>query len=502
MAYRSSAKKGSYRGYKKPVAVEREQKPLPAPSPAQANILNFIQNSRENVVVLARAGTGKTTTIEMLVRKVNEVTPNVGILVCAFNTDIKDTIAARLSDLDKVQAQTSYSIGFQALKPLKVRIDPKEKIRPGVKVPNIIKGIIGPENTGMIEQLTECVQKCKVTLLDTEEGIENVIDTYDIDAGKGSDRKQFVQITLEVLKRNREQTKSIDFADMIYLPVVLGLDVPQHDCVMLDEGQDLAPAQFAVIMKSLREGGRMIAVGDDRQALYGWNGADAKSIQRIIEQTNAHVLPLSVTYRCARNIVKLLQEIVPDIEAAPGAPDGLVANMATDDMLKETRAGDYILARTNAPLMRICTKLNSVGRPANILGRDVSWQYTYAISKSGALSVEGFRDWNREWCRERREQLVALDKKTEWVDDKEACVDALCEGLTQLDQVRERIRTMFQAGSFKDRVMLSTAHRAKGDERDRVFMLSKTFHKNKNPEEANVYYVAASRARHSLYLVQ
>ena len=70
------------------------------------------------------------------------------------------------------------------------------------------------------------------------------------------------------------------------------------------------------------KGGRFIAVGDRNQAINGFCGADCTSFDSICNLPNTIELPLSVNYRCGTNILKLAQEIVPQIQPCNNAISG------------------------------------------------------------------------------------------------------------------------------------------------------------------------------------
>jgi superfamily I DNA/RNA helicase len=68
--------------------------------------------------------------------------------------------------------------------------------------------------------------------------------------------------------------------------------------------------------------GRIIAVGDRNQAIYGFRGAHSASMDEIKKRFNARTLPLSVSYRCPQAVVLKAREWVERIEWAEGAEDG------------------------------------------------------------------------------------------------------------------------------------------------------------------------------------
>ncbi len=116
----------------------------------------------------------------------------------------------------------------------------------------------------------------------------------------------------------------IDFEDMVYLPLILKCRFWRHGVVMIDEAQDTNPARRALVRALVRKGGRVIAVGDRRQAIYGFTGADADALDLIKADFNCIEFPLTITYRCPKNVVAFAQQWVSHISADETAPEGSV----------------------------------------------------------------------------------------------------------------------------------------------------------------------------------
>lgn len=70
-----------------------------------------------------------------------------------------------------------------------------------------------------------------------------------------------------------------------------------------------------------------------------------------------------------------------------------------------------------------------------------------------------------------------------------------------MQEIKDKIDGLFSDTDAANRIMLSTTHKAKGLERDRVWILMDTYRPKKSTEEANLYYVAVTRARKSLFKV-
>lgn len=91
---------------------------------------------------------------------------------------------------------------------------------------------------------------------------------------------------LKAVRRAMERDQFIDFSLMIRLVVeALQNDVPAAidaidlvDYLIVDEYQDVNPAQERLIQNLHRNSTRLIVVGDDDQAVYAWRGADVSNI--------------------------------------------------------------------------------------------------------------------------------------------------------------------------------------------------------------------------------
>ena len=58
----------------------------------------------------------------------------------------------------------------------------------------------------------------------------------------------------------------------------------------------------------------MFFFGDKNQAIYSFCSADPQSFDVLKSLPNTKSLPLSISYRCAKNIVRFAQNIVETIE--------------------------------------------------------------------------------------------------------------------------------------------------------------------------------------------
>ena len=478
---------------RKPAPIVNVTRPVRNWSRFQVDLFDAVRAGDSNLHVDALAGSGKTTSsVECLYH----LDPNLKVLYCAFARDIMDELSSRVPKGKDVL--TFHGLGYRAALRAFPRIGKPDK----GKLDGYIRAEIGDDPSSYEERdnLKNAVSLAKGYLAHTPQDIDPIIDRHGIDVD-GS-RDSFIEKTIRIMNATKKDTNRIDFDDMVWFPLVHELPIPKYNRVFIDEAQDLNIAQIELALASCDVGGKVISVGDEHQAIYGFRGADSNAIQNIVTRMNSKRLPLSVTYRCARKIVELAQEYVPELEAAESAEEGKIEHispLAIEDMAKP---GDFILSRTNAPLIRICLNLLRSNIPANIQGRDIGDGFISLIKRSKTNDTVSFLSWLKEWEEAEVQRLVSLKRDTSLVQDKVECLETLCRASihNSTSSLIKDIKSLFHNGKDTDRVMLSTTHKAKGLERDRVFLLQNTYKPGKNQEESNLYYVALTRAKRELYL--
>jgi ATP-dependent exoDNAse (exonuclease V) beta subunit len=168
--------------------------------------------------------------------------------------------------------------------------------------------------------------------------------------------------------------------------------------------------------------------------------------------------------------------------------------------------GDAILSRLNAPLMPLALSLIRKSIPAQIEGRDIGKQLMTMVRTLKARSIPDFVARVDGWLAkqiERLENTKTPERKIEQARDIAETLKALAQDVKGMPDVETRINTMFQDTdeTSKPCVILSSVHKAKGLEWNRVWLLTETFRKGKGIEEDNIWYVAVTRAKQSLFLV-
>lgn len=472
------------------------------PSTYQLDVFDFITNGKGNAVVEAVAGSGKTTTIV----KALELTPKgQSVLFCAFNKHIQRELASRAPS--HVKVSTIHSIGFNALKEA---LPHKPQVDDG-KLWGIIKEVLPLyEDYPLHAPLAKLVGLCKRTLVNPNNplDIEEVAEHHDIELN--GDAERLIALVPVVMGMCRERLTVIDFDDMIWLPIELNITFRTFTWVFVDECQDLSPAQLEIVKRSVAKVGRVIAVGDRRQSIYGFVGADTNAVPRMIEELNATVLPLSITYRCPISVVNKAKTIVPQIEAASWAEEGEVDEASYDAMMRELEDGDLILCRVNAPLVKACYSLIRRGEKAIIRGRDIGQGLINFIDRLKPTDIYDLMTKVRDYKYEQTKKLEAAGKEAqiESLHDRCDTLVELCDGMANLTELRAHISNIFDDVT-KDGIILSSIHRAKGDEAEVVWLLRPELLPHplatkdwQQEQERNLEYVAYTRSKDTLIFVR
>ncbi len=479
------------------------------PSSYQSAVFEFIKSGEGNGVVDAKAGSGKTTTI---VEGLSFTDPSADVAFVAFNRHIASTLAGRAPS--HVHVSTLHSLGFGNIRNAfgNVKVDDR-------KVFDIIRDLMD----GMPWQEAEAVDAnsqaivrlvsmCKNTLkTPTTENLDWICDRWGIETN--GDRDIIYQVTAQAYRRSIEDTRSIDYDDMIWFCATGKVPCKKFDVLFVDETQDLNAAQLEMACKSIKATGRIIAVGDPNQSIYGFRGADTEAMPRMIDRLQATVLPLSITYRCPKSHVALANTLVPDLEAAEWAEEGIIESVTDYDFLKMVKPGDLVICRTNAPLVGPCFSLIRQGVKAVILGREIGKGLIALVQKiQKREQVRGLEDTlaaMNEYRRQETAKLVRVGKEMQAsaLDDKVETIIALSDGCYTTAELEKKIESVFADDA--EGVTFGTVHKTKGGEADRVFILKPELMPHpmaradwEIEQEKNVTYVALSRSKRELYFVR
>ena len=286
-----------------------------------------------------------------------------------------------------------------------------------------------------------------------------------------------------------------------------------YDEFLVDEAQDSNPCTLSIIFKQT---GKIVLVGDDQQAIYGWRGA-RNALAFAIKQ-GAEVHYLTGSFRFGENIARVANAVL-DIKGV----DYEVRGLGGQDKIGRIEEDQQktIISRTNAGVF---------SRTAQAINNEKSWWH---VGGSEGYRFDQILDvyylWNRMFDSIRDPFIKSFTDFTElklYVEDvgdpelKPRCRIAEEYG-DAVPVIVDKIKGKVGAASTIDSAdtVLGTCHKMKGLEADNVLLdddfielceLTDILNKaspgekaeqlRKANEELNILYVGVTRAKKVLQL--
>lgn len=362
----------------------------------QNNILNYIKYNTGNLLVDAKAGSGKTSTL-LLIADLITKQQNKNCLFLAFNKSIVSELNEKINN-PNCMVKTVHSLGLSFLRSYLYKLHKTDyeieintsKVRDLVKYyyENMCEEYVKSKNFDLTPDdlkdlnkhyINDLVQLCNFSRLynvnykqpkSTDWLINKCCWYFNRNREDIPNYQDLIIKVLDEIKRQFENPEvingkslyKIDYTDMIYFPVYYDMSIPYSlknylDYVLVDESQDLSILQQYFIRKLDTNNNRFIFVGDKFQAIYGFAGADTHSIDNIKRNFILNELPLNICYRCPKNVIKLAQSIVPSIEWNKEREDeGKVTFIKHKDLENIVKPKDIIIGRKNKDLVQIYRK--------------------------------------------------------------------------------------------------------------------------------------------------
>lgn len=505
------------------------------PSTYQQNILDYIITGKDNLLINAVAGSGKTTTLMLILEALGKDSNN---LLCAFNVSIAEVLQSKI---DKIGLVNSKAINLHKLGYSLIRDYLSYQKRWNI-TPNKIYKILNPEleklNLGnLVFELQKNIHKeiisfCKLCYLNQLTASETD-DTYrqiiqfnglyyieDYCFSKAIELyRLYLDSTLAGIKKGL-----VDFDDMVCAPFYLDcVSNNNYDNILVDECQDLNNAQINIIKiysqgrSRSKKNARLIFVGDDKQAIYGFAGANSDCFSNIPIKLDIKVkkLPLSICYRCGQNIVSYAKYFNPTIEPNPNGHNGLVktllnfTELLADIGSNDDITGSILLARKNSQLIKSFFKffkaktLFKINKGQNsILDKiqDTLIEYKKTVD---------FDSLSELLINEKIDLLEKSSKKnTQNQLDFIECLLLLCEQSYSYEEAIDWVNYLVDNGKRGKCLYGSTIHKSKGLEYKTVYLVTEhlpLIHPNQQPwqyeQEINLAYIGCTRAIDNLVLV-
>lgn len=489
------------------------------PSPYQEKIFDFIQHGVGNAVIRARAGCAKTTTA---VASMKLIPKSKKCLFIAFNKSIVEELSKKLEGYDNCTVKTVHSLGYLIVRRnlgSDIEID-EYKYRTYLKrhigeLTNIEEGtrMSRRKVEEYIDSISMLIDYSRFNIAQSVREIEEVANRYSIPVSYDE-----CEVALKCLKWGKENYQTIDYTDMVWLPYELSLRPSglQYDWIFYDECQDASLMSIELFLRCFKRGTRFAVFGDDCQCINMFAGSSPEAFDYMCNYKNTTVFDLPVSYRCAREVTKFANKIVPDMLHREDAPEGIIVR---DCSYKCLREGDMVLSRSKSPLLKLYVKLLRQGVNCYIKGQDIG---ANLISLLETVDKEELNDdlksdgvFARLYDRLFNERNSLMVKRGLDVNDATLSnyIMSLYDSINALIILAEKCRTkkelidninnIFREDS--DGVCLSTIHKAKGLEAENVYILCHSTmpsklaqHEWEKTQEKNLQYVAYTRAKNKL----
>lgn len=485
------------------------------PSKYQQDIYNALVTTNKNIAISATAGSGKTF---CLVEAAKLVPYGKRTAFVAFNKHIVRELKNRLPV--GVECFTMHSLGFSFIRQHynSVILNPKKQLK---FIEPLFKDEVDQRKKWKkIYAVDKMMHLARATMTKpTKEDLDVLIGKYALDA-----EPEEIMGTIKAMRKFQsynEDTKPydemiIDFTDMVGVCVHQDISISKYDYLFLDEGQDFSVQDRMFIAKLIKPiTGRKIICGDGRQSLYSFRGADIYSFDNFVKEPNTIQMPLTVSYRCAKAIVREAKKIYPEIEEWPESEEGIVRKGKIEEIGEE----DMVICRNTLPLIEVFLSLISNDKKAYIVGKEMEQGLLGMLASID--SSAGTDAWME--FKEREKEKVINKLKNKGVknplkhpqygifNEKIQILSLLFDKFQYVYQIEEFVKEMFEYDEeeYREGTKLITVHKSKGLECNRVFFIIEHDGKKLIPSqyavteemlmvEENIRFVGTTRAKKEL----
>lgn len=369
----------------------------PGKTPTDEQV-RVIEAPRRPLLVVAGAGSGKTETMSMrvlwLVANHEDIAPS-SVLGLTFTRkaagELGDRLRQRLAllarrvpslrerlDEDPVSlTYNSFAERIVAEHGMRIGIDPDFTMLTEAGAVDLMTQIVEGWPTDLDEDLSpsavvgHClhlagevgehgytVEEARAALEGFGRDLEQIGATNDTArrTARANARRLAYLGPVEEFQRRKREGGLLDFSDQLVLATRIVREAPavraqvrdEFQAVLLDEFQDTSVIQME-LLSLLFHDHAVTAVGDPNQAIYGWRGASASSLERFLDRFQdgpaqpGQTLTLSTAWRNDRNILRAANRVAaplrehsraaksPVLRARPGAGEGRVDVAYTQD---------------------------------------------------------------------------------------------------------------------------------------------------------------------------
>jgi len=274
------------------------------------------------ILILAGAGSGKTrvltTKVAYLVNE-NNIDPH-NILAITFTNKAAKEMKERVLNMlgpaaYNIQISTFHSLGLLLLKENyeTLGFEKNFTILDSEDTLTVIKKILKEMNLDPKVYNPRAI-KNKISSAKNE-----LMNAENYSRFANTDYEQIITDVFRKYERKIKQNNSVDFDDLLVLPIKLFKDNPtilqkyqeRFKYLLVDEYQDTNEAQYILIKMLSAKNKNICVVGDIDQSIYGFRGANYRNILNFEKDFGgANVILLEENYRSTSNILNVANDII------------------------------------------------------------------------------------------------------------------------------------------------------------------------------------------------
>jgi F-box protein 18 (helicase) len=460
----------------------------------------IVSCNAQTIRITAFAGTGKTTTL----REFAAARPGKRTLLIVFNRDAAQSIRNIMPA--HVDVKTSHSLAFQAI----ARNWRREKINRSPS-PLYIRDAGIARDYEQARHIKDAINEfCFSNALDIEQWARGYYSGKSRELSSRIGESAFVFGLMKLWDILADPNSLVGSHDVYFKLWQMSRPKLNYDVILVDEAQDTNDALLDII--SLQQHAQRVVVGDSHQAIYGFRGA-----KDIMSMVNGQRLYLTNSFRFGPEIAELATDFLSVFKSESKSLKGGASwqSRVLEPGEKPPKEGKKaIICRTNAAVFsraaRACAVNNSRSLNVNIPDEALS-----DIVDAYYL-LSGQRERVKNVLMKKFASFGEMMDYAESSGDLELMMRCRIVEKHQHDNIPELAQKIRELHDPNAQLTITTAHRAKGLEWDHVileddFMSAMRGDEPAVPsggndeyllpqEEANLYYVAMTRARSTLLL--